>query len=68
MNVLKITSSSYVQNMIGNIILTSYLDKSYLVASWGGYVASIQLMRPDNLKHEVKQQFLSRGGFIILLL
>ena len=27
MNVLKSTSSSYVQNMIENMVLTSYLDK-----------------------------------------
>ena len=32
-NVLKISSSSYAQNIIGNIALTSYLDKPYFVAS-----------------------------------
>ena len=32
-NVLKRTSSSYVQDMIENMVLTSYLDKSYFVAS-----------------------------------
>ena len=49
---------SHVQNMMENMILTSYLDKSYLVASWGGYVASwggyvasIQTMSRDKLKH-----------------
>ena len=40
MNVLKNTGPNYVQNMIDNMILTSYSDESYLVASWGGYVAS----------------------------
>ena len=33
MNVLQSISSSYVQNMMENIILTSYSGKSYLVAS-----------------------------------
>ena len=36
MNVLTSIKSSYVQNMIENMILTSYSDKSYLGASWGG--------------------------------
>ena len=31
-NVLQSISSSYVQNMIENMVLTSYLDKSYFVA------------------------------------
>ena len=35
-NVLTSIKSSYVQNMIENMILTSYSDKSYLGASWGG--------------------------------
>ena len=52
MNVLKNTSSSYVQNMIENLILMSYLDKSYLAASWGGYVTSIQMLSRDKLKHK----------------
>ena len=30
MNVLKSTSSRYAQNMMENIVWTSYLDKSYL--------------------------------------
>ena len=38
-NVLKRTSSSYVQNMIHNMILTSCSNKSFIVASCGGYVA-----------------------------
>ena len=41
--------------------LTSYLDKSYLVASWGEYVASIQMLSQDKLKHQVRGQFLSRN-------
>ena len=60
MNVLKSTSSNYVQNMIENMVLTSYLDKSYFVASKGGYVASIQMMSRDKLKHQVRGQILSR--------
>ena len=32
-NVLKSTSSSYVQILIENMVLTSYLDKSYFAAS-----------------------------------
>ena len=32
-NVLKSASSSYVQNMIENVVLASYLDESYFVAS-----------------------------------
>ena len=39
--------------------LTSYLDKSYFVASRGGYVANIQAMLRDKLKHQVRQHFLS---------
>ena len=53
MNVLKRTSSSYVQNMTENIILTSYSDKSYFVAGWGGYVVRIQMLSRDKLKHKV---------------
>ena len=60
MNVLKSTSLSYVQNMIENMILTSYLDKSYFVASYGGFVASIQMISCNKFKHQVKGQFLSR--------
>ena len=60
MNVLKSNSWSYVQNMIENTILTSYSDKSYFVASRGGYVASIQMMSRDKLKHQVSQQILQR--------
>ena len=65
MNVLKSTSSSYVQNMIENMNLTSYLDWSYLVASWGGYVTSIQIMSRDNLKYQVDQQCLSPDKFML---
>ena len=50
MNVLKSTSSCYVQNMIENMILTSYLDKLY-------FVASIQMRSRDKLKHQVRGQF-----------
>ena len=53
MNVLKSTSSSYVQNMTENIVLKSYLEKSY-------FVASIQMMSLDKLEHQVRGQFLSR--------
>ena len=51
--------------MIDNMILTSYSDKSYLVASSGGNVASIQMMLRDQLKHKVSQQFLSRDKFVL---
>ena len=43
-------------NMIENNTLTSYLDKSYLVASWGGYVASTQMMSSDKVKYQPNQQ------------
>ena len=46
--------------MIENMFLTSYLDKSYLVASIGGQVASTQMMSRNKLKYEVNQQFMSR--------
>ena len=62
MNVLKSSSSSYDQNMIENMILTSYADKSYILASLGGYVASMQMMSRDKLKH---QQLQSRDKFIL---
>ena len=58
MNVWKSTSSSYVQNMIENMVLTSNLEKSY-------FVASIQMMLCDKLKHQVRGQFLSRNKFIL---
>ena len=48
------------------MILTSYLDKPYFVASLGGYVASIQMMSRDKLKHQVRGQFMSRDKFILL--
>ena len=57
MNVLKSTSSSYVQNVTVNMVLTSYLDKPYFVACLGGYVASIQMMSHNKLKHQVRGQF-----------
>ena len=66
MNVLESTSSSYVQNIIENMVLTSYLDKSYFVASEGGYVASIQTMSHDKLKHQVRGKFLRREKFTLL--
>ena len=56
MNVLKSISSSYVLNMIENMVLTSYLDKSYFVANYGEYVASIQVMSRDKLKHQARRQ------------
>ena len=58
--------------MLENMILTLYSGKSYLVASWGGYVASIIMMSAIKLKHQVSQQFLlrdmtflSRAGYIV---
>ena len=46
--------------MMEYMIMTSYSNTSYFVASWGGYLASIQMMSRDKLKHQVSQQFLSR--------
>ena len=43
--------------MIENMVLTSYLGKSYFVVSSGGYVASIQVMSRDKLKHQVDDNF-----------
>ena len=51
--------------MIENMILTSHSDTSYLVASRGGYVASIEMMSREKLKHKVSQQFLSGGKLIL---
>ena len=50
LKIFKSTSSSYVQNMIENMGLTSYFDKSY-------FVARIQMMSFGKLKHQVKGQF-----------
>ena len=47
------------------MILMSYSDKLYLVASRGRYVASIQMISRDKLKHQVGQQFLSCDTFIL---
>ena len=44
--------------MIESMILTSYSDESYLVPSGGEYVARIQIMLRNKLKHQVSQQFL----------
>ena len=49
-------------NIIENMILT---DKSYLAASWGGHVTSIQIMSWNKLKHQIGQQRLSHGGYTI---
>ena len=38
------------QIMIENMILPSYLNKLYFVASKGGYVASIQMLSSNMLK------------------
>ena len=65
MNVLKRTSSNYVQNVIENMVLTSYLDEPYFVASLGGYVSSIQKMSRNKLKHQVRGQFMSCDKFIL---
>ena len=65
MNVLKIISSSYVQNMIENMILTSYTDKSYFVAREDEHVVNVKIMSHDKLKHQVRQHVLSRGGNVI---
>ena len=51
-------------NIMENMILTLYLDKSHHVASWGGYVASTQVMSRVKLKHQASQQLLSHGKFI----
>ena len=51
--------------MIANMILTSYLDKSYFVASKGGYVASIEMMSRDKLKHQVRGKFLWLDKFLL---
>ena len=58
MNVSKSTSWSYVQNMTENIILTSYSDKSY-------FVASFHMVSRNKLKHQIKGQILSRDKFIL---
>ena len=47
------------------MILMSYSDKSSLVASWGGYVASNQMMSRDKLKHQVSKQFLPCNQLIL---
>ena len=45
--------------MIENMVLTSYLDKSYFVTSEDGYVTSIQVMSHDKSKHQVRGRFLN---------
>ena len=65
-NMLKRTSLSYVQNMIENMILTSYSDKPYLVASWGRHVARTQIMSHGKLKHQISKQFLWRDFYVAL--
>ena len=62
---MKSTGSSYVQNMIENMILTSYSDKSYHVATSGGSVVGVQKISRDKLKHEVGQHLLWHNKFIL---
>ena len=46
-----VTVFSVIINMIENMVCV-ILDKSYFVASQDGYVASIQMMSRDKLKHQ----------------
>ena len=50
MNVLKRTSSSYVQNIIENMILTSYLDRCFLLVMTPD--SSLFLKYYDNIPSE----------------
>ena len=67
MNVLKTINWSYIQNMIENMILTSYSGNSYFVASLGEYVASIQMISQDKLKFQVRQEILSHRIYLVAL-
>ena len=59
-NILKSTSSSFVRNVIENMVLTSFLDKSY-------FVASIQVMSRDKSKHQVRGAiFVARHNFHVV--
>ena len=65
MNVLKNASLSYVQNMIEIMILASYSDKSWLVASSDEFVASTQIMSHDRSQVETPGKskiFIARHG------
>ena len=53
LNVLKGISSSYVQSVTENIILTSQWDMSYVVRNQDRYVSSIQMVSHNKLKHQV---------------
>ena len=52
--------------MIESMILTSYSDKSYLVASLDRYVVSISITSRDRLKRQMRQKFLLRDKFVLL--
>ena len=55
---------NYVKNVIENIILTSYADKSKLVASLDGYVASSRMVSCDKLKQQVSQHFVAQQDIL----
>ena len=57
--------TSYFQNMIENIILTSYQIKLWIVASLDGHVAKIQITLHNKLKDEVSQHFLAHKNNIL---
>ena len=56
---MKCTSSSYVQNVIENMVLMSYLDKPYFVASWD------EMLHSNDVAHQERGQFLLRDKFIL---
>ena len=66
LNVLTNIKSSYVQNMLENMALTSYSDNSYLGASWGGCRKHANDVVWQVFKHKISEQFLSHDKTILL--
>ena len=65
MNVLNSAYSVYTQILTDSMILTSYSEKSYLPANFGGYVESVQMMSHDTSKHQLSQQFVARQKYSV---
>ena len=51
--------------MLENMILTSYLDNSYLGASWGGCRKHANDVVPQVFTHKISEKFLSHDKTIL---
>ena len=59
-NILTNANSNYAQNVTGSMILMSYLGRSSPITSLDGYVAGIQMMSSNNLKHYLQSEYIDK--------